>query len=131
VPTSTLKNGGIVDAPRLAAFKSLVVADPGLGVEKHDHSIQASALSGVAIDDTVQATADVVRANAIPVAAVAARGAGATMTRAVPRSSPRRKAAARKRPAVKRTSAKKRTAKKQSAAKRSSTAKKRSTRKVR
>lgn len=68
-PTETLKTGGIVDAPRLQAFKGLVVADPGLGVKKHNHEIAPSALSGVGIDDTVQATADVVRANATPIGA--------------------------------------------------------------
>ena len=129
-PTSTLRNGGIVDAPRLAAFKSLVVADSSLGVKKHDHSIQASALSGVAIDDIVQATADVVRANAIPVVD-ADRETVAPADRSVPRSSRHRKAAARKRPSRKRKSAKKRTTKTRRTTKRSSTSKKRSTRKVR
>lgn len=65
-PDRTLKAGGIVDAPRLGAFRSLVVTDPQRGVSRDNHRIDPSALSGISIDDTAQATADVVRANAVP-----------------------------------------------------------------
>jgi hypothetical protein len=68
-PVQTLKDGGLVDAPRLGAFTSVVVADPDVGVEKHRHEIKGSALSALGIDTGVQATADLVRANATPITA--------------------------------------------------------------
>jgi hypothetical protein len=68
-PGQTLKQGGITDSGRLGAFKSVVVTDEQRGVKKHRHEILSSTLSGVAVDDFVQAAADVVRANATPIAA--------------------------------------------------------------
>jgi hypothetical protein len=97
-PTQTLKDGGIVDAPRLQAFKSLVVSDPSRGVPNHQHRIDSSDLSGVSIDDSAQATADVVRANATPMGAGVLLGgpAEAPVERAATRRASRKRAARKK-----------------------------------
>jgi hypothetical protein len=68
-PNQTLKQGGITDSGRLGAFKSAVVTDTQRGVKNCGHEIVSSALAAVAVDDSVQATADVVRANATPIPA--------------------------------------------------------------
>jgi hypothetical protein len=65
-PTETLRNGGIVDAPRLQAWRGLVTADPVRGVGKHRHQVNPATLSGIAETDSVQFTANVVRANGTP-----------------------------------------------------------------
>jgi hypothetical protein len=118
-PDRTLKSGGIVDSPRLSAFKSLVVTDPSRGVQRHNHRIDSSDLAGISIDDTVQATSDVVRANAVAIAVgvmleeadvVVADIAGAPTGAAKTSARARRKAAARRvtRKAAKKTTSRQR-----------------------
>lgn len=98
-PTETLRNGGIVDTPRLQAWRGLVTADPARGVGKHRHQINPATLSGIAETDSVQSAANVVRANATPMVArgmVAAPEAAATGARKRRASTSRKKKAAKK-----------------------------------
>lgn len=101
-PGQTLKQGGVVDQPRLDAFKSLVVTDEERGVKSEQHEIESSALAGIGVDDSVQATADLVRANATPMASAELLWveASAAPARAGTRRTPTRKAKAAKRAAT-------------------------------
>jgi hypothetical protein len=109
-PAQTLKQGGITDAGRLGAFKSVVVTDLLRGVKKHAHEIVASTLSGVAVDDGVQATADVIRSNATPIPAAGLLSAAEDVAPPAPARPARAQKAAAKKSA--RKSAKKSAAKK-------------------
>jgi len=70
-PTDSLSSGGIVDAPRLTSLKTLIVANKTLGVAKFDHTLDPAVLGNMSTGDSAQDAADVVRDNAVAVAAAA------------------------------------------------------------
>jgi len=120
-PTDSLSAGGIVDQARLTSLKTQIVANKTLGVAKFEHKLDPAVLGNMSTGDSAQDAADVVRANADPVAAAAiaapmgfAGGRPAAATRAAapratapPKSKPKRAARApRKRKPSKAASAK-------------------------
>lgn len=63
LPFDSLEDGGLDDV-RLPAFVDRVTVDAKHGVKRFGYDIDPGTLGGLAVEDTVQDTADVVRRNA-------------------------------------------------------------------
>lgn len=70
-PEGTLASGSIKDKARARTLKTVIVADPDVGVGKFQHRLEPAALGALAPDDVVNDVAVRVRDQAFPLASPA------------------------------------------------------------